>query len=80
MTPEEMQSGEILPQVGEVIAHVGKQYECTSVDWDREEDEISVIYRRRYADSNGVPLPDSFLGASADLVVVDELNTWRSQR
>lgn len=72
MTPEEMQAGEILPQVGEIAAHIGKQYECTLVEWDREEDEITVTYRRRYADSHGEPLPDPFKGQRADLMVVDE--------
>lgn len=71
-----MQTGEILPQVGEIASHVGKQYECTAIEWDREEDEITVIYRRRYADSDGNPLPDPFkrgwLGQRASLMVVDE--------
>jgi hypothetical protein len=60
MTPEEMQAGDILPQIGETIAHVGKQYECTEVVWERDEDEIVVTYRRRFADAEGNPLPDPF--------------------
>jgi hypothetical protein len=81
MTPEEMQAGEILPQVGEVAAHIGRQYECTSVEWDREDDEIVVTYRRRYADSHGEPLPDpfkrGFLGMSTTAMIFDEAATWR---
>jgi len=76
VTPEELQAGDILPTVGETVAHMGKQYECTLVEWDREEDEITVSYRRRYADSSGEPLADPFkrgwLGVSTAVEFVDE--------
>lgn len=81
MTPEELQAGEILPQIGEVVAHVGKQYECTNIEWERDEDEIVVTYRRRYADSHGQPLVDpfkrGFLGMTANMAIFDEAVTWR---
>lgn len=76
MIPEDL-----LPQVGEIIEHAGKQYECVLVEWDRDDDEITVSYRRRYADDQGTPLPDPFkrgwLGVSTATEWVDETRNWR---
>jgi hypothetical protein len=74
MTPEQMDEFEILPTIGDTVDHLGKQYECVEVRWDREEDIIEVEYRRRYH-ADGTPLADPFAvrrGAQPTLTIVDE--------
>jgi hypothetical protein len=35
----------VLPMIGERIEFMGRRYECTSVEWDRRDDEITTIYK-----------------------------------
>lgn len=84
MTPEELLAGDILPTVGETVVHMGRQYECVLVEWEREGDEITVSYRRKYNDG-GPPFKlfettttDQFRGQSATITILDEAMTWRA--
>jgi len=81
VTPEELQAGDILPTVGETVAHMGRQYECVLVEWERGEDEITVTYRRKYNDNSEVfetsTAPRFWQGQSASLTILDEAATWR---
>lgn len=81
MTPEELQAGDILPTVGEIVCHMGRQYECVLVEWERGEDEITVSYRRKWNDDSPLfetSTANPFKGQTASLTILDETHTWRS--
>lgn len=81
MTPEELQAGDILPVVGETVAHMGRQYECVLVEWERGEDEITVTYRRKWNDGSELfeasTAPRVWMGQTPTLTILDEATTWR---